>query len=150
MDREVHLTADGASSTPGARGVAALVRELADDGSELVRQEARLVRLEVTGLAGTAARGSAAVATGGVLLLLGGLAVLVGIVFLIGQQWIVGQYWLAALIVFALAAGMAAAAGMRGKRLLSPANLEPWQTLGTLKENAAWLTRQMQSGATSK
>lgn len=130
--------------------MAGLVRELAEGSTDLVRHEVRLVRLELGALASTAARASADVAVGSVLLMLGGLAVLVGIVFLIGQQWIVGQYWLAALIVFGLAAVVALVAGLRGKRLLSAASAEPSQTLETLKEDAAWLTRQMQSDATSK
>jgi hypothetical protein len=130
--------------------VGALVRELAEGSADLVRQEVRLVRLELGSLLASVARGSIAVAGGSVLLLLGSLAVVVGIVALIGEQWIVGRYWAAALIVFALASALAAFMGARGARLLSPAQFLPEQTVATLKEDTEWLKRQMKSGATSR
>jgi peptidoglycan/LPS O-acetylase OafA/YrhL len=149
MDREIKLPTDRASPSGGGR-LAALVRDLAGGSTDLVRHEVRLVRVELGGALNAAARGSAGVAAGSVLLILGGLAVLAGIVFLIGEQWVVGQYWLAALIVFGLSGIVAASAAARGGRLLSAARLRPSQTLETLKEDAEWLTRRMQSDGTSK
>ena len=149
MDHEVKLPADRASQ-PGGGRLAALMRELAGGSTDLVRHEVRLIRLELGGLLNAAARGSAGVAIGGVLLILGGLAALVGIVFLIGEQWVVGQYWLAALIVFGLSGALAVIAAVRGRRLLLATRLRPSQTLETLREDAEWLTRRMQSDGTSK
>ncbi len=149
MDREVNPPANRASP-PGSGRLAALVRELAGGSTDLVRHEVRLVRLELGGLLNAAARGSAGVAVGSVLLILGGLAALVGTVFLIGEQWVVGQYWLAALIVFGLSGAVAVIAAVRGRRLLFATRLRPSQTLETLREDAEWLTRQMQSDGTSK
>jgi peptidoglycan/LPS O-acetylase OafA/YrhL len=149
MDREVNLPVDRASSS-GTGRLATLMRELAGGSTDLVRHEVRLVRLELGGVLDAAARGSVGIALGSVLLILGGLAILVAIVFLIGEQWIVGQYWLAALIVFGLAGTVAAIAAVRGRRLLSVTRLRPSQTLETLKEDAEWLTRRMQSDGTSK
>lgn len=150
MDREVQPYADQSAPAGGRRGLGVLLRDLTEGTAELVRHEFRLVQLELGSLLGIAARGSVAVAAGSVLLLLGGLAILVGLVFLIGEPWIVGQYWLSALIVFVLSGTVAAVAASRGARLLSAARLRPSQTLETLREDGRWLTRQMQSDATSK
>ncbi len=150
MDREVQLSTGQSSRSGGRRGLGVLLRELGEGTAELVRHEARLVQLELGSVAAIAGRGSVRVAAGSVLLLLGGLAILVGLVFLIGEPWIVGRYWLAALIVTVLSGIVAAVAASRGARLLSVARLPPVQTLETLKEDAEWLTRQMQSDATSK
>jgi uncharacterized membrane protein YqjE len=149
MDREINHSTDRAGPS-GSGGLAALMRELAGGSTDLVRHEFRLVRLELGGVLNAAARGSAGVAVGSVLLILGALAALVGIVFLIGEQWVVGQYWLAALIVFGLSGGVAAVAAVRGRRLLSATRLRPSETLETLREDAEWLTRQMQSDGTSR
>jgi hypothetical protein len=150
MDREVQLSNGRTSPTGGRRGLGVLLGELVEGTAELVRHEVRLIQVELGNLAVLAARGSFRVAAGSVLLLLGGLAILVGLVFLIGEPWIVGRYWLAALIVSVLSGIVAAIAASRGARLFSVARLRPAQTLETLKEDAEWLTRQMQSDATSK
>lgn len=149
MDREIKSSADRASPS-GSGGLAALMRELAGGSTDLVRNEFRLARLELGGVLNAAARGSAGVAVGSVLLILGALAGLVGIVFLIGEQWVVGQYWLAALIVFGLSGGVAAIAAIRGRRLIAAARMRPSETLQTLREDAEWLTQQMQSDGTSR
>jgi peptidoglycan/LPS O-acetylase OafA/YrhL len=149
MDREVKLPADRPSPAGAAR-LTALMRELAGGSTDLVRHEVRLVRLELGSLLNAAARGSAGVAVGSVLLILGAFAALVGIVFLIGEQWVIGQYWLAALIVFGLSGAVAAIAAVRGRRLLSARRRRPSETLETLREDAEWLTRQMQSDGTSR
>ncbi|GEM_PF-667327 len=138
------------SAGAGRRGLTALVRELADGSADLVRQEVRLIRLEIGSLLASVARGSVGVATGSVFLLLGGLAFLAGIIFLIGEQWIVGRVWLAALIVFVVASAVALIVGSRGARLLSPSQLVPSQTAASLKEDKEWLKRQLTSDATSR
>jgi hypothetical protein len=133
----------------GRRGIGELLGELAQGGAHLVRQEARLVRLEVAGLLRLVGVGTAQVVLGGVLLLLGALALLVGVILLAGDQWLQDRYWLAALLVFAVLAGVAAWMGARGRRLLSPERLMPDETAATLKEDTEWLRRQLRSGATS-
>ena len=126
-----------------------LLRELAEGSSSLVRQEARLIRLELAYLLRNLTRGVVFVVVGGVLLLLGSLALLTGLILLGGDQWLRDRYWLAALIIFALTAVLAFVFASRGKALLSPSQLAPDQTVATLEENTAWLKRQLTSGATS-
>ena len=127
----------------------ALLRELAEGSASLVRQEARLARLEISELLGAITKGTAFVVVGSVLLLLGALTVLVGLILLGGDQWLRDRYWLAALIVLAASGGLALWFGSRGAALLTPRQLAPDQTVATLKEDTAWLKQQLTSGATS-
>ena len=134
----------------GQRSIGTLLRELAEGGTLLMRHEIRLARLEFADVLGAVGKGTASVAAGGVLALLGALAVFSGIILLAGDQWLRDQYWLAALIVTAIAGGVAAWFAKRGMALLSSKQLVPDQTVATLKEDKEWLKRQLTSGATSK
>jgi uncharacterized membrane protein YqjE len=127
----------------GQRSVGTLLRELAEGSAALVRNEARLARLELTDVARGVGKGTVAVASGGVLALLGTLSVFSGLILLVGDQWLRDRYWLAALIVTALAAGVAAWFAKRGLAMLSPRQLVPDQTVATLKEDKEWLKRRL-------
>ncbi len=134
----------------GRGGIGGLLRELAEGGTTLVRKEARLAQLEVSEAAMALGKGTAFVALGGVLALLGALCFLAGLILLIGDQWLPRDlYWVAALIVVVLTGGIAAWFVKRGARLLPPRELAPDQTVATLKEDKEWLKRQLTSGATS-
>ena len=127
----------------------ALLRDLAEGSSSLVRQELRLVRLELTEMLGAMATGAALIVSGGVFMLLGGLSLLTGLILLGADQWLRDRYWLAALIVLAIAGALAVFFMSRGMALLSPKQLAPEQTVATLKEDTAWLKQRLTSGATS-
>lgn len=143
------MTVDG-NSRNGTRPLGTLLRDLADSGATLVRGEARLAKVEITETLSTAGRGTAFVATGGVLALLGTLSVFAGIVLLIGDQWLPADlYWVAALIVLVIAGALALWLAKRGRRLLSPSRLAPTETMTTLKEDKEWLKQRLTSGATS-
>ena len=132
------------TQTDPRRGIGALLRDLAEGSSDLVRGEIRLARLEIGTAVTAAARGTAFTATGGVLLLLGTLAFFTGIVLLIGDQWLPRDlYWLAALLFALIAGGVAAWFALRGRRLLSPAGLAPRETVATLKEDTEWLKQRL-------
>jgi len=134
----------------GRRGLGALLRDLAEGSAELVRGEVRLARLELGGTVSAAARGTAYVAMGGVLLLLGTLATFTGLILLIGDQWLPRDlYWLGALLVALVAGGVAAWLAQRGRAALSPTALAPKETVATLKEDKEWLKQRLTSGATS-
>lgn len=134
----------------GARPLGVLLRDLAESGASLVRGELRLAKVELTDTLTTAGKGTALVATGGVLALLGGLSVLAGIVLLIGDQWLPADlYWVAALIVLVIAGAVAFWLARRGMALLSPPHLAPAETMTTLKEDKEWLKQRLTSGATS-
>ena len=133
----------------GRKGLGTLLRDLAEGSAGLVRNEVKLAQIEVKTAVAGVGRGTAFVATGGVLALLGALSLLTGLVLLSGDQWLRDRYWLAALIVMAIAFIAAFALAKRGMAQLSPANLAPDQTVATLKEDKEWLKRQLTSGATS-
>ena len=134
----------------GTRPLGALLRDLAEGSASLVRGEARLAKVEVGEMVSAAGKGTALVATGGVLALLGGLSILAGIVLLIGDQWLPADlYWVAALIVLVIAGAVAAWLAKRGMTLLSPSRLAPTETMTTLKEDKEWLKQRLTSGATS-
>ena len=138
-------------NTDGRRGIGALLRDLAEGSADLVRGEARLAKMELTGAASAAGRGTAFVAVGGVLLLLGTLAFFTGLVLLIGDQWLPKDlYWVSALLFALITGGVAAWFAMRGRRALSPSALAPRETVATLKEDKEWLKHPLTSGATSR
>ena len=127
----------------------ALLRDLAEGSASLIRQELRLVRLELTEMLRAMATGATLVVSGSVFALLGGLSLLTGLILLGADQWLRDRYWLAALIVLAIAGALALFFMSRGRALLSPKQLAPDQTVATLKEDTAWLKQQLTSGATS-
>jgi hypothetical protein len=133
----------------GQRTIGTLLRDLAEGSAALIRNEVKLARIEFTALLGGVGKGTAYVAAGGVLALLGSLAFFTGLILLSGDQWLRDRFWLAALIVFALAGAIAAWLARRGASLLSPRRLVPDQTVATLQEDKEWLKRQLTSGATS-
>ena len=114
-----------------------------------MRQEAKLIRMEVGGTVRWIGEGTVAVALGGVLAVLGGLVFFVGVILLVGDQWLHDRYWLAALLATVVLAAVAGWMVVRGRRLLAPQRLVPDETAATLKEDTAWLKRQLTSGATS-
>ena len=135
----------------GRRGVGTLLRDLAEGSADLVRGETRLARLELGAAADAAGRGTAYVAVGGVLLLLGTLAFFTGLVLLIGDQWLPRDlYWVSALLFALITGGVAAWFALRGRRALSPSSLAPRETVATLKEDTEWLKHPLTSGATSR
>jgi uncharacterized membrane protein YqjE len=138
-----------AVSVRDARGIGALLRDLAGGSAQLVRSEMRLARIELTGTVRALGSGTAQVAVGATLALIGTLALIAGVILLAGDQWLRDRYWLAALIVGVVLLALAAWAGMRGKNLLSPTRLVPDETIATLKEDSEWLKRPLTSDATS-
>jgi Putative Actinobacterial Holin-X, holin superfamily III len=132
------------------RGIGSLLRDLADGGAALIRQELRLARTEVTAMVRAIGVGTALTSAGAVLALLGTFAVFTGLIMLAGDQWLRDRYWLAALIGAVIAGGIAGWMARRGASHLSPRRLLPDETVATLKEDKEWLKRQLKSGATSR
>ncbi len=134
----------------GQRSMGALLRELAEGSTTLLRHEVRLARAEFASLFRGVGLGTAFTAMGGVLALFGALTLFTGIILLVGDQWLRDHYWLAAVIVTVLTGAVALWMAKRGMALLSPSKLAPDQTVATLKEDKEWLKRQLTSGATSR
>jgi len=134
----------------GRQSFAALLHDLVEESTTLVRDEIKLGRIELAQIAVAIGKGSAFVAMGAVFALLGTLALFTGIVLLIGDQWLPADlYWVAALLVLLITGGLAAWLAKRGMSLLSPSELAPTETVTTLKEDKEWLKQRLTSGATS-
>jgi drug/metabolite transporter (DMT)-like permease len=141
------MTFDGRN---GRRSLGMLLRDLAEGSASLVRGEAKLAKVELSQMASGIGKGTALVATGAVIGLLGSLSVVAGIVLLIGDQWLpADQYWLGALVVLVIAGAIAVVLARRGMSLLAPSQLAPTETVTTLKEDKEWLKQRLTSGATS-
>lgn len=141
------MPSDGRESR---RGFATLLHDLVEESTALVRDEFKLAKIEISEMARGIGKGTAFVATGAVLALLGTLALFTGIVLLVGDQWLPADlYWVAALLVLVITGGLAAWLAKRGLSLLSPSELAPDETVTTLREDKEWLKRQLTSGATS-
>lgn len=123
----------------GQRSMGSLLRDLAEGSATLVKNEVRLARIEVSTMLKAVGVGTAEIAVGGVLALLGLLAFFTGLVLLPGDQWLRDRYWLAALIVTLIAGGVAAWFAKQGLALLSPRRLAPDETIASLKEDKEWL-----------
>ena len=139
-----HQPADAYVGGPGTeeRGFGTLLKDFAEGGADLIKYEVRLAKTEAAALARHPGTGSAAVAAGGVLALVGALTLVTGLIMLAGDQWLRDRYWLAALLVTVIAAAAAAFFAKRGLAVLSPGHLAPRQTLATLQEDKEWLKQQ--------
>lgn len=117
------------------RGVGTLLREVAEDGAHLARQEVALARIEFAQIARDIGKGTAFAVAAGMLGLLTAQMLVIAIVLLLGEELLSGRYWIAAFILTAFLAGAAAILLKRGAALLSPRNLKPDETLATLRRH---------------
>lgn len=138
---DVPIVRVGGPDTEG-RGFGTLLKDFAEGGADLIKQEFRLAKTEAGDLARQLGTGSAAVAAGGVLALVGTLTFVTGLIMLAGDQWLRDRYWLAALLVTVIAAVAAFVFVKRGLAVLSPGHLAPRQTLASLQEDKEWLKQQ--------
>ena len=130
------------AAADGRRGFGAILKDLLDGGAALVRRELDLARIELAAAIRAMGVGTVMVGFGGVLALLGVLALFTGLILLPGDQWMKDQYWLAALVVTAIAAGLGAWFAKKGMALLAPSALAPTETAQTIKEDIEWLRLQ--------
>jgi putative superfamily III holin-X len=116
------------------RSVGELFGQLTQDLSLLVRQETQLAKTEIQEKISRASRDLVALATGGVVALVGGLAITAAVILLLVHP--IGlEPWLAALLVGALLAGsgyLMLRGGLRDLKALDPA---PRRTVASIKED---------------
>jgi putative superfamily III holin-X len=117
------------------RGVGELLRDVAQDGAHLARQEVHLARIEFAQIARDIGKGTGYAVAAGMLGLLTVQMLVFGIVLLLGDAIFRGNYWIAAFVLTAIMAGGAFYLFKRGTALLSPKKLKPEQTLATLRRH---------------
>lgn len=132
------------------RSLGDLFSELAAETSTLVRQEVALAQSEITSKAVTLGTQVGFLVVGGVVGLLGVLALLAALIIGVGQliSNLVGVLpltgaWISALVVGLIIAGIAAFLITSALKTLRETSLTPRQTVDSLKEDAQWLKDQV-------
>lgn len=138
------MNADNPASTLGA-----LLSELRDESTTLLRQEVALAKAELGEKAAEVGRGAAHVAIGGAVAYAGGIVMLIGLGALTGRGLArLGvsdelATWLGFLIVGAIVALVGWAMLTKAKRALRPGNLVPRETMASLHDSQRWAQRKM-------
>ena len=123
------------SAPPSNRGVGQILREVAEDGAHLARQEVALARIEFAQIARDIGKGTGFAVAAGMIGLLTVQMLVFGVALLMGDALFRGHYWIAAFVLTALLGGIAFYLLKRGAALLSPRNIKPEQTLATLRRH---------------
>jgi len=123
------------SAAETSRGVGQLLREVAEDGAHLARQEVHLARIEFAQIARDIGKGTVFAVAAGMLGVLTVQMLVFGLVLLLGDALFRGHYWIAAFVLTAILGGGAFYLLKRGTALLSPTRLKPEQTLATLRRH---------------
>jgi hypothetical protein len=123
------------SASETSRGVGQLLRDVAEDGAHLARQEVHLARVEFAQIARDVGKGTGFAVAAGMLGLLTAQMLVFGIVLLLGDALFRGHYWIAAFVLTAILGTAAFYLLKRGAALLSPKKLKPEQTLATLRRH---------------
>ena len=123
------------SALESKRGVGQLLRDVAEDGALLARQEVHLARIEFTQIARDIGKGTGFAIAAAMVGLLTVQMLVFGVVLLLGDALFRGRYWIAAFVLTAILGGGAFYLLKRGTALLSPRKLKPEQTLATLRRH---------------
>jgi Putative Actinobacterial Holin-X, holin superfamily III len=121
------------------RSVAALLSDLANQIGSLVRQEVALFKAELMEKLGLIGRSVGAIAVGAMIAFSGWLALVAAAILGLA---IVLAPWLAALIVGIVLVGVGAGLLYFGKSRLDVDALAMRRTLGSLREDEAWVREQ--------
>ena len=124
-----------ASAAHTHRGVGELLREVAQDGAHLARQEVNLARIEFAQIARDIGKGTVFAVAAAMLGLLTVQMLVFGFALLLGDALFRGHYWITAFVLTAIMGGIAYYLLKRGSALLSPKNIKPEQTLATLRRH---------------
>ena len=122
-------------TTETNRGVGQLLRDVAEDGAHLARQEVHLARIEFAQIARDIGKGTGFTVAAAMMGLLTVQMLVFGFVLLMGDALFRGHYWIAAFVLTAILGGAAFFLLKRGASLLSPRNIKPEETLATLRRH---------------
>jgi uncharacterized membrane protein len=127
--------------TAEERSIGELVGELSQDMALLVRQEAQLAKTEMQAKLSRVTGDLVALAAGGVVALVGGLAITAAVILLLIDP-IGVKPWLAALIVGALLGIVGWVMLQRGLKDLKRTDPTPRRTVETIKDDIQWAKEQ--------
>jgi len=123
------------TAPPSNRGLGEILREVAEDGAHIARQEVHLARIEFAQIARDIGKGTGFAVAAGMLGLLTVQMLVFAFALLMGDALFRGRYWIAAFILTFVLGGIAFYLLKRGTALLSPRNIKPTQTLATLRRS---------------
>ena len=123
------------SAPPSNRGIGQLLREVAEDGAHLARQEVNLARIEFAQTVRDIGKGTGFAVAAAMLGLLTVQMLVLGFALLMGDALFRGHYWIAAFVLTVILGAVAFYLLKRGTALLSPKNIKPEQTLATLRRH---------------
>ncbi|HET9984989.1 MAG TPA: phage holin family protein [Longimicrobiales bacterium] len=138
-EREWRVTPRRAAEEPP---IGELVKGLAEDAGELVRQEIALAKIEMRETVSSMAKDGRSVAVGGAVALLGGLALTAFLIVLLGDAVFGDNYWLSSLIVGVILLGVGWMMANRGMKDMKAHSLKPEETLRTLEEDKRWMAQE--------
>ncbi|HKN59298.1 MAG TPA: phage holin family protein [Gemmatimonadaceae bacterium] len=122
-------------SAPPNRGVGQLLRDVAEDGTHLARQEVHLAKIEFAQIARDIGKGTGFAVGAAMLGLLTVQMLVFGFALLMGDALFRGHYWIAAFVLTVILGAIGYFLLKRGTALLSPKNIKPEQTLATLRRH---------------
>ena len=126
----------------GEASLGELFRQLAQDGTTLVRQEIELAKGEIGESVRRTATGAGWIAAGGVVALLGLLVLIAALVVGVGDA--LDNYWLAALIVGGGFVVVGAVLALLAAKRLKRVSFKPTATLETLQDDKRWAQEEIQ------
>lgn len=132
-----------------ASTLGALLSELRDESTTLLRQEVALAKAELGEKASELGRSTVGVAIGGAVAYAGGIVLLIGLGALAGRGLArLGlsddiATWLGFIIVGAGVAFIGWSMLAKAKRALQPRNLVPRETMASLQDNQRWARRKI-------
>jgi len=112
-----------------------LLREVAEDGAHLARQEVNLARIEFAQIARDIGKGTGFTVAAAMLGLLTVQMLVFGVALRLGDALFRGHYWIAAFVLTVILGAITFFLLKRGTSLLSPTNIKPEQTLATLRRH---------------
>lgn len=131
--------------------IGSLLESVRDDASQLLRDEVELFKVEMRDSARFAAKQVAKIAVGGAVALAGGLLLLFGVATgLAVVLAVVGvgpmhAAWIAPVVLGALVALAGVVVAKKAAKDLQEADLEPRQTMETLKDDKEWMAARFRS-----
>ena len=123
------------NAPPSNRGIGQLLRDVAEDGAHLARQEVQLARIEFAQIARDIGKGTVFAIAAAMIGLLTVQMLVFGFALLMGDALFRGHYWIAAFVLTVILGAVAFYLLKRGTALLSPKNMKPEQTLATLRRH---------------
>ncbi len=123
-----------------SRSLGQLFSTLASETGTLMRKELQLARTEIAKKVKDRRKDAGILGLGGALAHVGLLLFLFGVVLVLGLAI---PLWLSALIIGAVVCAAGVLAMRQGARAVKNADMTPHATIETLKEDGAWMRRQL-------